>query len=283
MTRVEPLQRAKACDSAALVISECGMAAFPFHLPVLASVLSLGLLLGGCGRANRAAAESQAAEAAAAAEVTQQKLAAAEKTLAGTGDALALATEARDAAQERLAQTTAQLAERDAQLRAVQAELDAVKKRDAFVFAEARAQHQQGRNILAVAAYEKFLKDYPASDFAPLATSAIAELQTQTLRDQQRWAAMKDPKAKEREMQGLFRDGLLTPKELAPWIRKKTRAQVIALLGKPSHLFPDGTEIGYNDKITNPATGRRTMLVITFDADIVSALRAEYAGQRLIP
>jgi hypothetical protein len=84
-------------------------------------------------------------------------------------------------------------------------------------------------------------------------------------------------------MLNLFRDGLLTPKELAPWIKKKTRTQVVELLGKPSHLFPTGTEIGYNEKITNPATGRRTMLLITFDADIVSALRADYAGQRLIP
>jgi hypothetical protein len=211
------------------------MAALRFLLP--ASLLTLALVLGGCDRASQASA-TQAAQAAAAAEAAQQKLAESEKMLASKGDALALSNEARDAAQQRLAQVTAQLAERDAQLRAVQAELDAAKRRDAFAFAEARAHQQQGRNIIAIDGYEKFLKAYPNSDFAPLATSAIAELQAQAQRDQQRWAAMKDPKAKEREMQTLFRDGLLTPKELAPWIKKKTRAQVIALLGKPSHLSP---------------------------------------------
>jgi tetratricopeptide (TPR) repeat protein len=270
-----------------LTLYRCGMAALPPIIPGhragLAFVVSAGLLLGGCSRHDTAEAVVRAAREAEAAAAAQQKLAETEKALAARSDALALADETRSEAERRLAQASAALAERDTQLRAAQAELEALKKRDAFVFAEARALQQQARNILAVAAYEKFLKEFPTSDFAPLATSAISELQAQTQRDQQRWAAMTDPKAKEREMQNLFRDGLLTPKELAPWIKKKNRAQVIALLGKPSHLFPGGSEIGYNDKITNPATGRRSMLVITFDADIVSALRAEYAGQRFIP
>ena len=250
------------------------------HRAVLATLLFVSLLLGGCNRAERA--ERAQAERAAV-EETQRKLSEAEKALAAKGDALALATEARDAAKQSLEKVTAELAQRDAQLRDAKAEIDSLKKRDAFVFSEVRAQQQQGRNIIALAGYEKFLKDFPKSDLAPLATTAIAELHAQTQSDQQRWAAIADPKRKEREMLNLFRDGLLTPKELAPWIKKKTRAEVVTLLGKPSHLFPSGTEIGYNEKITNPTTGRRTMLVITFDADIVSALRADYAGQRLIP
>jgi hypothetical protein len=251
----------------------------PGHRAALASLLFLTVLLGGCNRAERA----ELAADKAALEDTQGKLAEAEKALAAKGDALRLTTEDRDAAKQSLAKATADLAQRDAQLRDAKSELDTLKNRDAFVFSEIRAQQQQGRNIIALAGYEKFLKEFPNSDLAPLATSAIAELHAQAQSDQQRWASITDPKRKEREMLNLFRDGLLTPKELAPWIKKKTRAQVVELLGKPSHLFPTGTEIGYNEKITNPATGRRTMLVITFDADIVSALRADYAGQRLIP
>ena len=94
---------------------------------------------------------------------------------------------------------------------------------------------------------------------------------------------MTDPKRKERETLNLFRDGLLTPQELGPLIRKKTLAQVIALLGDPSHTFPGGTDIGYSERVTNPRTGRKGMLIITFDSAGVAAFRIDYAGPKMVP
>lgn len=255
----------------------------PEHRAVLAPLLAFTLLLAGCDSGERKELAQQAEQTKGRLEETERKLAEAEKALAANGDVLAMTADARDTAKARLAEVDAALSERTAQLESVIAELDGLKKHEALVFAGIRAEQRKGRHIIALADYEKFLKAYPEGDFAELAMKAVAEIQAQKQRDNERWAAMTDPKRKEREFATLFRDGLLTPRELAPWIKKKTRAQVIALLGRPSHLFPGGSEIGYNDKIVNPATGRRTMLVIAFDADVVSTLRAEYAGQRLIP
>ncbi len=84
-------------------------------------------------------------------------------------------------------------------------------------------------------------------------------------------------------MLDLIGDGLLTPREIAPLVKKKTKNQVLAMLGKPNFNFPDGTEIGYMDRATNPATGRKGMLIVTFDSGGVAAVRVDYAGQKIIP
>lgn len=243
-------------------------------LPIL-----LALAFAGCERPERAELAQLKPELVAA----RAQFAQAEKALAATRDELTLTTATLEATKKGLIENERTITALHAQLRTTQADLDALKKRDAFVFAELRTHQQQGRNIIALAGYQKFLKDFPASPFAADATDAITALSAQAQQESQRWAELADPKRKERELLGLFRDGLLTPRELAPLIKRKTRTQVLDLLGKPTHVFPDGKEIGYNDRITNPATGRRSMLVITFDAGIVAALRADYAGQKLIP
>jgi hypothetical protein len=249
----------------------------------LASLVLTASLLTGCHRTERDLAQ-QVDGLKTEVDDTKRKLGEAEKGLAAKQGELAATAADLEAAKRTLAEKIVALAERDTQWRAAQTELETLKKRDTFVFSDIRAAQEQGRSTVALSRYQQFVKDYPNSPFVSEASAAIAVLSTETEREAQRRANVFDPKRQERETLRLFGEGLLTPKELAPLLKNRTRAQVLAMLGRPNHVFPEGAEIGYVDKVTNPATGTKGMLIITFDANgVATALRVDYAGPKLIP
>ncbi len=205
-----------------------------------------------------------------------------QNSLAAKDAELATLTTASETAKTHLAEKEQALTERDKQLRTTQAELEALKKRDAFVFADIAAGHQGGHTTIARARYEKFAVDYPNSPLVPAANQAIAQL-SEAPREVQRQLNLIDPKRKDREFRKTFDEGYMTLQQLAPLLKKRSIAQVLALLGKPNQTFNSGTELGYADRAINPATGTRGMLVVSFDEGAVATLRVEYAGRKMTP
>ncbi len=248
------------------------------------ALLTAGAFLGGCKHKERDALTPPPLDPVKAElEDTRNKLRDAEISAAAKQSELNKAAAALEAARIERIEKDQVIVQRDAQIKVVQTELDALKKRDAFVFADIRLLHEQGRFTVALGRYQQFLKDFPNSPFAALATNAIAELTTESQREAQWQAEVFDPRRRERETMRLITTGLLTPRELAPMLRGRNRTEVLSLLGRPDNVLPDGNEIGYSDRVTNPATGKKGMLIVTFESGTVAALRIDYAGQKYTP
>jgi hypothetical protein len=256
-----------------------------FRIPLVqwCSLLVTVILWSGCQRAQSPVLLPDGRSAQADLDETAQKLATAEKSLAKLKDELALAGSALDSANHGHAELEKALNERDTQLRAAKAEIEALKKRDAFVFADISAVQQEGQTLVALSRYEKFIRDFPNSPLTAHATRVVNEMTVDSQRETKRRQEVFDPRRPERELVKLFNEGLSTPQELAPLLKNKTRTQVLAALGRPSQTFNDGAEVGYVDRATNPATGKRGMLIISFTADTVSSVRLEYAGRKIVP
>ena len=215
---------------------------------------------------------------------TKKKLASAEKALAANSDALVLAKSETEAAKKEVADKGAAIADREGQIRALQTQLADLKKRDAFVFAETSKLVQQGLTTTALDHYRQFVKDFPKSPLVADANRAIAELGVVAPREAKARAVAIDPKAPERDLLKKFAAGDVTPQELAPLLKDKSIVEVLRLLGAPNQTFRDGADLGYVDKITDPATGERGTLVISFDEEkVVSTLRVGYAGRPIRP
>ena len=186
-----------------------------------------------------------------------------------------------------LAEKEQALAQRDKELKATQTALETLQKSDAIVFSEIRAQQLQGQTAAAITRYYQFIKDYPKSPLAGVAGTLVGELsapKTEAPRPGNGAAApYVDPKKREREFQKTFNEGYLTLPELAPFVRKKSAAQILALLGNPNQVFNAGTELGYSDKAINPVTGSRGMLIVGFENGTVESLRVEYSGRKMTP
>jgi outer membrane protein assembly factor BamD (BamD/ComL family) len=178
------------------------------------------------------------------------------------------------------------ITEKDAQFRALQLETETLKKRDGLVFAEIRALQQQGQTGPALSRYQDFLKAYPTSPLAAYAASAVteltAEVNTASANEARRRADLIDPN-RDRELVRRFNDGFATPEELAPLLKKKSRAKVLTLLGQPNQTFNDGSELGYADKALSSATGKRGMLIVSFESGTFSSVRLDYAGRKVVP
>lgn len=205
-----------------------------------------------------------------------------QNSLAAKDAELAVNTQALENVRNGLAEMEQTLKERDAQLKAAKAEVDDLKKRDGFVFAEIAALQQQGQAGAAVTRYQKFIAEFPKSPLVAHANNAIAKL-TEMPKEIRKQVELADPKRKEREFSKVFNEGYMTLQELGPILKKKTVAQVIALLGNPNQAFNGGAEIGYADRVVNPLTGTRGLLVVSFEDGAVASLRVEYAGRKFIP
>lgn len=219
-------------------------------------------------------------------EETKRRLAAAQKSLVAKEEELLVATTALESAKVGLADKDQAIVERDTRLRTALTELQTLRKSEALVFAEIRTLQMQGKSALALSLYHKFINDFPTSPLAGTAASAIAEMTappSTAPRPPGTAAALADPKRREREFQKTFNEGYMKLEELAPVLKKKSLAQVLALLGKPNQTFNEGMEIGYADKAINPATGKRGVLIISFESGTVATLRVEYSGRKVTP
>lgn len=252
---------------------------------LLFPLLAASALLASCQRDEPP--ERQVEQLKADLDTVRRKLDGAEKRLLLREDESALATAEIDAAKTARAELEKALAETAAQFRAAQAELEALKKTDAFAFAEINAIQQRGQPTIALGRYGKFLQDFPNSPLTVPATAALTQLTATasapaTLSPAQKIALL-DPKRRERDFQKKFNEGYMTLQELAPVLKKKSTAQVLALLGSPNQTFNSGAELGYADRAVNPATGGRGMLIIGFEAGAVAHLRVEYSGRKIVP
>jgi antitoxin component HigA of HigAB toxin-antitoxin module len=250
--------------------------------PVFALILTAAFLAG-CGKNEPPPPVVEEVPVPAEVDDTKQKLTAATNNVEAKNTELTAANAAVAAAKTQLAEKDVVIGTKEAQIKKLQSEIDALKKRDAFVFAEIAAIQQQGQYALALSRYEQFIKDFPKSPLADNATTAMNQLTVATEKDARQKAIAADPKSRTREFLQQFEDGFLTLQDLAPVLKKKSVAQVLALLGPPNRVFGDGTEIGYVDKAIDPNTGKRGIFIIAFELDTVANLRVEYAGRRMVP
>src|SRR5438067_296848 len=111
-----------------------------------------------------------------------------------------------------------------------------------------------------------FIEDFPESPLIPDAEHAIAAIGAAIdaggFESAERQA--QSMKQKEQELKKRLPYGAITPEELIPFIKNKTAHQISSLLGNPDHVFPDGPEWAYADRIIDGRTGRKEMLIITF-------------------
>jgi septal ring factor EnvC (AmiA/AmiB activator) len=241
------------------------------------------VLFSSCQRATPPAAGPEVDPVQAELEDGRGRLAAAKASLEAKEDELALANAALEAARTQITERDLVVAQRDTQIRAAQSELEAMKKRDAFVFAEISKTQQQGQLVNASVRYQQFLKDFPDSPLALHATNALAEITALNERGQPPKPDLRDSKTRTRDFVQQFEEGYLTLQELAPVLKKRSVSQVLALLGPPNRIFGDGSEIGYVDKAIDPVTSKRGMFIIAFELGVVANLRVEYAGRRMVP
>jgi hypothetical protein len=146
----------------------------------------------------------------------QRKVADLKKSLEAKDAELKAANAAVEAGKVQAKEMDLVIAKKDTQLHAAQAEAEALKKRDAFVFAEISALQQRGESAGALARYQQFIKDFPKSPLTANASSAINELTVATEQEARQKAIAADPKSRQREFLQQFDDGFLTLQELAP-------------------------------------------------------------------
>jgi len=244
-------------------------------------------LLAGCGGQKGPDANAEIARLSAELQAAKAKLAATEQDLAAKNEEIAKAAADAFAAEATRKQAVANddaLSKKDAQLRAAQAELADLKRRDAFVFAEASATQQRGVTTVAIDRYRQFIKDFPQSPLVPHAERAVADL-TKTADTEAKWRqTLIDPKKPQRDVLTRFADGAVTLDELIPLLKDRDAAQVASMLGKPNQIYRNGTEFGYVDKVIDTATGNKTTLVIVFDGNRVASFRlGGYRGREIKP
>lgn len=243
-------------------------------------------LIAGCGEQKGPDLGAEVSRLNAELVATRQKLNVAESELAAKKDEIAKAAAdafMAEANKKQSAATEQTVAEKEAQVRALQAEVAGLKKSEALVFAEACATQQRGVTSIALDRYQQFIKDFPKSPLVPHAERAIADL-TKTADTEAKWRqSVIDPKRPERDVLKRFADSVVSLEEIAPLLRGRSTAEVVKLLGKPNKTFRNGAELGYVDKVLDPATGGKETLVIVVDSGYVSALRVGYRGREIKP
>jgi hypothetical protein len=246
-------------------------------------LLLAGALLTGCVPEDTRQLESARSEL----DEAKRRVAHIQKAIAIKDDEVLATTTAMESLRATLAEKEQALAQREKELQETKLALETLRKSDAIVFGEIRAQQLQGQAAAAIMRYYQFIKDYPKSPLAGVAGTLVGELSAPKTEPvgpgAKPAAAYVDPKKREREFQKTFREGYMTLKELAPFLRKRSVAQILALLGNPNQIFNAGTELGYADKAINPATGSRGMLIVGFENGTVESLRVEYSGRKITP
>jgi len=256
---------------------------FPYASVVL--LLAFGGLIVGCHKDEGPSPESQVQGLQLSTELerTKKKLTAAEKDSAAKDDAVLLAKEDVEKAKKDVAEKDQVIAGKDGRIRALEGEIAEMKKRDAFVFAEASKLHQQNLNSTSLDRYRQFVTSFPTSPLVADANRAIAELSVTAPKEARARAVAIDPHAVEREALKKFGDGWATPEDLGPLLKRKSMADVVKLLGPPNATYREGTELGYVDKVVDATTGNRGTLVIGFEGDRVATLRLGYLGKPIRP
>ena len=249
----------------------------------LASFAALGWLSSGCHRDERPDLTPELERLKAELGESAKKVADLEARLSKRHDELALSNEAALGAKTEAAERDEVVNQQQARVSALQSQIDALKKRDAFVFAEIAGLQQRNQYATSTSLYQKFIRDYPSSPLAANAASAIAEMSAKTERDTRDHLELFEPGSRERQFRQTFDEGYMTLRELAPYLKNKKLPQVLQLLGPANASYNNGSELGYADRAVSPTTGKKGMLIISFDAGIVSSLRVDYAGQQLFP
>ena len=250
--------------------------------PLLIPIALLGIFAAGCDRAAGPDLTAEVQRLNSELEATRVKLEAAEKSGVTKKQDIAIAT-AADATKNPAPAPDASGVQKDAQIVTLQAQMTELKKRDVFAFADASAAMQSGGSNVALERYQQFLKDFPNSPLAADADRAIAELTTSKEREARARTLLIDPRRPERDILQHFADATVSVKEITPILKNRTKADVVKLLGQPNQLFRDGKELGYTDRVIDSASGAKETLVIGFEDDIVSTLRAGYLGKPVKP
>ena len=250
---------------------------------ILIFLTALAALPLGCRRESGPDLTAEVARLTGETESLKQKLAAAEKNLESRNDAAALAGESAVAVKKQSVEREQLVTQKDGEIRALQAELAALKKSDALVFAEISGFQKQGLTTVALSRYEQFTRDFPQSPLVANAVSAMTQLAVTAEREAKTRAGQVGAKKRESEVLKYLAEGTASVEEIAPLLKNKTPAEVAKLLGPPNRTYRNGAEIGYVDKVSDPAKGGKDTLVISFDEGKVSGLRAGYLGREIKP
>jgi flagellar biosynthesis chaperone FliJ len=214
---------------------------------------------------------------------TQQRLSTAEGRLAAQQEQVAAAAATAEAAKKQAADEAPALLEKESQLRSLQKEVAELKKGEAAAYAEASATLLKGVTSTTISHYQQFVRDFPKSPLVTDANRAIAELNVIADREAQWRKSVIDPKRPEREALKHFADGIATLDEVVPLVRKKTKDEVVALLGPPNKTYRGGIELGYVNRVIDPATGEKGTLIVTFQEEKVLSVRVGYQGREIKP
>jgi hypothetical protein len=246
----------------------------------------LGLLLASCGRYEGQAppdAQVQTLQLKEELERSRKKLALLERGATSKDDNVALAKEEAEKAAKDSGDKDRLLAEKDARIAALEKDVADLKKGEPFAYVESSKLHQEGMNASALLRYRQFIKTYPKSPLVADANRAINELAPIAPGQPGAHAATPDPRIAEREFQRQFSDGFASVQDIGVMLKHRFKADVIRLLGTPNTTYRDGLELGYVDKVIDPATGGRGTLVIAFEDGQVSTLRVGYQGRPIRP
>jgi len=214
---------------------------------------------------------------------TQGKLLAAVKSAEAQKQEVATAIATIEASKRETGLKDKLIQQREEEIAAMKNAISAVKNTDALAYSEASAQVPKGSTSTALERYQKFVADFPESPLVADANRAITELTPQAAKDAQYRNGLIDPRRSDRDLIKRFGDGIVTVQELGPLLRRRSQAEVIQLLGRPTRTYRNGTELGYEDKVIDTTTGNKSTLVISFEADRVTALRSGYQGREIKP
>lgn len=258
------------------------------HLPnlrvTLATISIPALALTGCNKPSAGPdLSSEVAILKAELEAANEKLASAERNVSAQRDTLALAAETREVASKEAEVKDGVVVQKDTQVGDLEKQLNALKTGEAMVYADISSTNQRGLTAVALRRYEEFLNEFPNSPLAVDARRAVLELSPRVAAETKERVAMIDPKRPERELLARFAEGRVSLEEMGPLLKQRTGPEVIALLGPPNMTYRNGSELGYENKVIDGITGQKEALVISFESNHVSELRAGYRGKPLKP
>lgn len=161
-----------------------------------------------------------------------------------------------DETKQALKQAQSEIDETKQALKQAQSTVDRLKKQETYTFSAAGALFDAGNLSGALQAYTAFIRDFPSSPKIPAAKAQISLIKQR--QETQR------KKNEERQLAEKLRTGGLTVPQLVPYLRGKTKEEVIDLLGTPRSVLSQGTTLVWDDKAYSTITKKKDDLLIIF-------------------
>lgn len=175
-------------------------------------------------------------------------------------------------AEKELTRSQSEFSSASSRVSELTAEVDRLKKQDTYAFTEAGRLLDSGDLNGALRAYTAFVRDFPSSPQVSKAKEQLSLIERQIEAQRRELAAKAERERQEKEQRELaakLQQGMLTVPQLIPYLRGKTKDQVIDLIGAPNTVLSQGNKLLFYDRAYSTITRSKGILIVEFSDDIV--------------